>query len=215
MTSIDPGIVDGVPIRGPAYNNSTYISLSITSSGHYRQYVSSAASNLTIEERGILSDSLLFWYTPCAPGSYTGNLRNMEYWRAYRATMHLCLQRLNSTFYNSSMHTDVLESKIDVPWRLEPIVNNTAGMICADSPNGTHCIPEMYAVGHSFKLLDVLTGNASLVPGGDDSFDPIRIRTFATDIIGVNPTACTNNEEQGFGSFERRIQNIAISMSNT
>ena len=214
MTSIDPGVVDGVPITGPRLSNSTYISLSITSPVRYRQTVGTVGSNLTIEERGTISDSLLFWYTPCAP-DWTGDHKDRQYWRAYRATMHLCLQRLNSTFHNSSMHTEVMESRIDVPWRSVPLPLSGSSDICGDSPDGTHCIADMYVASHAAKLYDTFNGNASTAPGGDNYYEPTRMRTFVIDLLGANPTACTNNEAQGFGTFERRMQNIASAMSNT
>jgi hypothetical protein len=112
------------------------------------------------------------------------------------------------------MHTEILESKIDTAWRAEPVAKSLSMDICADSPDAKHCVNDNYVTAWAWNLLGVLTGNASLVPGGDNSYEPAGIRRFVTDIMGYNPTSCSNDTSLGYPAFEKRFQNMASAMSN-
>lgn len=214
ITSANPGTVEGIPMIGPTLSNSTFMTLAIASDPTYRQMVGIALSNLTIEQRGTISDSLLLWYPPCTPNWYQSH-KDQQYWRAHRAKLNLCLQRLNSSFYNSSMHTEVIESKVDVAWRAESVVNSTSSDICGDSPDATHCVSDQFLASWAFNLFEILNQTASTAPGGDNYYDTNWIRTFVTDIMGANPTACSEDASLGLPAFQRRMQNIASAMSNT
>lgn len=219
IISLAEGRVEGVPMTVANLTlTGYYVSLGITSDPLYRDQVDAVASNMTIEKRGTISDSLFMAYSPCAnqgPSTWVKNRNDTQWWSAYRATFSLCLQRYNSSFFNSSMHTEVMESKMDVPWVANPIVNTTTRDICGDSPDGTHCINENFLASAAWKLWDTLAGNASTAPGGDDLYKPQRIRTFVQDLMGPVPQECSNDTTLGLPSFERRLQNIAFSMSNT
>ena len=215
ILSVDPGTVEGVSMKGHRIANGTYYSFVMVSDSKYSQSMSQPRSNITIGNRGTISDTLLFWYPPCSP-DFVENLLDQQYWRAHRATLSLCLQKLNSSFYNSSMHTEVIESKIDVAWRNETINASKTYDICGDSPDATHCVQENYIRAWSYNLWNngSLNGSASLVPGGDNYYRPTEIRRLAIDVLGLNPTECSNDTSIGFAGFEKRIQNIAVSMSN-
>lgn len=218
ITSLERGSVEGVPMTVKNLTlTGDILSLGIASDPLYIQPLGAPTSNITIEQRGIISDSLFMAFSPCAVegDGYSKNRPNLKYWSAYRSTFHLCLQRLNSSFYNSSMHTEVLESRIDTAWVAVPIVNSTSSDICGTSPDGTHCVRRDYLESAAFKLRDTFTGNASTFPGGDDYYDPARIRTFAQDLFGPVPQECSNDTTVGYPKLQTRMENIAASMSNT
>lgn len=217
ITSINPGRVEGVPMTAHTLKAGEFLSFSLVSDNLYFQdvnHTNARTSNMTIERRGGISDTLLTWYDPCNP-DYSDNHNNTQYWRAHRATLNMCFQRLNSSFHNSTMHTEVLESKIDIAWRA--VATNGSPDICGDSPDGTHCVREDYIKSWAFNLYSdgALNGTASTFPGGDNYYKPNEIRKFVIDVLGFDPTICQNDESLGFAGFEKRMQNIATSMSNT
>jgi hypothetical protein len=214
IISLRPGTVKGVPITEPSSPNGIYHTLSVASDPLYRQMIGDGTSNMTIEKRGTISDSLFMYYPPCTPNWYD-SFTEQKNWRAYRAKFNLCLQRLNSSSYNSSMHTTVLESKIDVKWNATPVENSLSYNICGKSTDATHCVSDLYLSSFAVKLLEIFNGTASTAPGGDNIYDTDAVRTFVTDIMGPDPTACSNDTTLGFPAFQNRINNIATAMSNT
>lgn len=213
ITSVDPGTVDGIPMISQRIKSGEYLSLAITSDPTYINRVDGSDSNLTIEARGTTSDSLILWYDPCSP-DYTKLNSDQRYWRAHRSTLKLCLQQLNSSYYNSTMHTELLESKIDIAWRAENISKTGTNDICTDSPDATHCVEEKYLSAWAWNLLGVLNGNASTAPGGDNHYEPAEMRRFLTDLVGIDPTLCSHDANLGYPALERRFQNMASAMSN-
>jgi hypothetical protein len=159
-----------------------------------------------------IADIFLLYYDPCL-----GLHNETSSWKAFRANTRLCLQTLNSTF-SSSTTTTVIDSKSDLTWKL----SNTSfegtdlnQQWCTEHKSENFCIDRgtLQAMGGQVAL--TFNNSASLIPGGDDYYETRWSPNLVHDVLGSAPTECSNETGLGLDGFKKRVQNVAISMTNT
>ena len=133
-------------------------------------------------------------------------------WKAYKATLSLCLQTLSSAF-NSTMETKIMETRKDLKWK-----SSDAGKICLAEPykGDIFCVGEQDIQQWSSSLQRTLDGAAMLQVGADNYYTGQWVPNLVADIIGPSPAKCDPTVSSGYDleGFTRRINNLAISMSN-
>ena len=71
----------------------------------------------------------------------------------------------------------------------------------------------MEAIGA--RLRTVFNGTASLKFGGDNYYTSPSSLTVVGDMYGPNPIDCSLDPGLGIHGFEKRLSNVAISLTNT
>jgi hypothetical protein len=164
------------------------------------------------------------YYPPCndqkqSRGNYsqwTNQLKDASNWKAYKGTLSLCLQTLKSTF-NNTMETIVLQTQKDLHWKAHDKFG-TNGTVCLEQPyrGDNFCVGERDLEQRSSSLAQTWEGAASIQADSDNYYTGKWVPNIVDDVIGPNPTVCDPDLGPGYGmeGFTRRINNIAIAMSN-
>lgn len=163
----------------------------------------------------------LFYAPPCEDNSTTSETAHHHQlvwvepsrWRAHRATWKLCLQTIEASFDNSSLTAKIVDYETDLEW------HDTSGhpQKCATSKldGRQYCFSARSHLRMHQVLAEVFNVSARLDIGAYryvyTQWSPVLIR----DVLGDNVYACSNNNSQlGFNGFTRKINNVAISLSN-
>jgi len=170
-----------------------------------------------------IADIYVAYYPPCNATKQNitsedreKNVFQASSWKVHKATLTLCLQNLNST-YNTTMETVVLDTVKDLEWQADSDVSQS-GNICLAEPYKTDqfCVSkhDLYQWGNS--LAKTMEGAAAIAGGGDNYYTGQWMPEVIQDILGPTPTLCDPDLDSRYGSagFEKRINNLAISMSN-
>ncbi|KAH7094363.1 hypothetical protein FB567DRAFT_556016 [Paraphoma chrysanthemicola] len=133
--------------------------------------------------------------------------RNASNWKVFKGTLSACVQTLNST-YNNSMTTTIIDTQRDLNWTRDLL---------------THYKGEEFHI--SQKELDqwaalferTLKGAAMLCEGCDNYYKGQWVPVIVNEIIGPTPWKCDPSLglDYGLKGFTRRLNNIAISLSNS
>jgi hypothetical protein len=159
-----------------------------------------------------LADILLLYFDPCL-----GEHGEAKAYKAFRATTSLCLQSIDTSF-NISTNTTLLSSTTALDWTLgtafeKNLINIT--QYCTWYNGETFCIDRLNLIviggqiAMAFNQLRKLANSTE-----EDTSVTIGGVYLMQDIMGTNPTNCSNETGLGFEGFERRIRNVAISMTN-
>ncbi|KAF1937071.1 hypothetical protein EJ02DRAFT_477847 [Clathrospora elynae] len=151
-----------------------------------------------------IADIFVGYYPPCNDQSQTrldwrGELNNASNWKAFKGSLTLCLQTLDSSF-NSTMRTTIT---------------------CLSDRHGDDdfCVGGADLLEWSAQVSRSLNGSASIYFEYDNYFTGQWVPKILTDIIGETPAYCLPDAETGVGlgleGFMRRINNIAVYMTNT
>lgn len=148
--------------------------------------------------------------------SWAKDRLNSSNWKAHKATLSLCLQTLESTF-NKTMKTTIIDTSRDLNWEYAN----------GSQPEGTVCLTRQYdgldfCLGRddlmrwSSAIQKTWEGAALLLKGADNYYTGQWVPNIIGDILGPTPAVCNPDLGPGYGlqGFTRRVQNIAISMSN-
>tara|TARA_R110002003_G_scaffold46_21_gene3874 strand:+ start:13317 stop:14207 length:891 start_codon:yes stop_codon:yes gene_type:complete len=139
-----------------------------------------------------------------------GNYRNASNWRIFKGTLNICIQTLKASF-NNSMTTQIVDTREDLRWSREYLS-------CLSEPykGDKYCVGSSDMVQWSTLLERNFKGAATLAPGGDNYFVGQWTPLVVDDIIGPTPTTCNATLGPGYGleGFTRRVNNVAISISN-
>jgi hypothetical protein len=165
-----------------------------------------------------ISTTLIGYYPPCGSdgksrADWTGQRNDAANWKGFQGSLTLCLQTLSST-YNSTMETKVIDTQINLDWQIKPgVSNNSQYRYCVSGrTDEEYCIGDTDITEWEYLIAKSLTGAAAIYPnetsyGFTGQFAP----NIATDVLGDSPAYCTGSVP---GGFERRMKNIAVSMSN-
>lgn len=185
-----------------------------------------------------IADFYVVYFPPCAVTNVTsdtpvylnadwlkikGNYRN---WKAFKASLHLCLQTLTSSFANGITETVSRQNTEsgDSQWQiLEPITEWTPISTVYYHPNESPAKLEYYmntsslaAIGD--QLFISLNGSALIPATGQYRWSSDWTFNLGQAIYGSDPMTCVPpNLSSGTGiyGFERVLNNVAISLTNT
>jgi hypothetical protein len=165
-----------------------------------------------------ISTTLVGYYLPCDHDGkprvdWAGQRNDAANWKGFRGSLTLCLQTLSST-YNSTMQTKIIDTQINLDWQIKPgVSNNSQYRYCVTGQdNEEYCVGDTDITEWEYLMAKSLTGAAALYPNETSySFTGQFAPNIATDVLGDSPAHCTGS---AVGGFERRMNNIAISMSN-
>jgi hypothetical protein len=165
-----------------------------------------------------IADAFVVAFDPCKnpdlnTGNSTGQWHNVSVWTAYRGTIGLCLQTLNSSFKGATTNTTVIQTRQAVDLRWDKDADNYCTSI--DGDPARYCVDDkaMHSLGATIE--NVFSGSASLFNGGSNEFTTDWIFTLAQDILGPSPNLCNEGPRFGINGFSRRLNNIATSMTNS
>lgn len=171
-----------------------------------------------------LVDIYLIYTPPCAMLNTTNSdpnspepYYNLSSWRAYRATLSACIQRLNSSVTKGTANTNVLEENIPSNWSqadvdVGPSTNVTA--IQTHHANQSFFLTEYGVLALWNGLQHRLRGNGSYIPGGDTYFTSDTLAVLTNDVNGEDSLHCNEDPALGFNGFDRRMKNLAVALSN-
>ncbi|KAH7076855.1 hypothetical protein BKA63DRAFT_291604 [Paraphoma chrysanthemicola] len=141
-------------------------------------------------------------------------------WRAFKSSFELCVQNLTTSIENGTTNTFVLERIDQQPWNSHGkdnatisytgIGNNTTS---SDRPPFSIDKISLQSLGDIMRL--TLNGSATLRTKSDKKWESSEQIILAQDIYSGDPQICiprSDNDIQGFGN---RMQNIAVSLTNT
>ncbi|KAF2727672.1 hypothetical protein EJ04DRAFT_581854 [Polyplosphaeria fusca] len=163
-----------------------------------------------------ISDVYLLYYPPCDDQGnsrfeeWSTDLKDLKNWQAYKATFNVCLQTLNST-YNSSMQTKIIETRKDFEWH----TNSTGNFCTSPADDETYCIGTKDVEQFQLQFKSMFNGSGSFWPGGDNYYSGRWVPIVALDVMGPDPTKCDTSPSIGMTGFQRRVDNIAMSITNT
>lgn len=144
---------------------------------------------------------------------YPKGLRDARNWKAFKASLQPCLHRVKTTF-NLSTSTNIISTQRDLTWRLGDNQHNDRAVHCYtdNTTKEEYCLNTetlMVVLSRMFK------GEASLIPGGDSYTDGEYTPIILNDVLGRNLTKCVPGSSPGFKGFQSRMQNIAVSTTNS
>jgi hypothetical protein len=164
-----------------------------------------------------IADVFMAWYSPCNDqrqprGVWTEEAHIASNWKAMRGTISLCLQTLKSE-YNTTMETTVIDTHTDISWAS---VNETKICLAQPFDGENFCVGESDLQQWSTSLEKTSEGAAMIEPGADNYYTGQWVPQIVLDILGPTAAVCDPNQDPDFGvtAFTRRINNIAIAMSN-
>ncbi|KAJ5057850.1 hypothetical protein J3E72DRAFT_344558 [Bipolaris maydis] len=113
------------------------------------------------------------------------------------------------------MQTEIIDTKIDLDWQIKPGVSNGSQYrYCVTGQNNEEfCVGDTDITEWEYLMAKSLTGAAAIYPNETDyGFTGQYAPNIATDVLGDSPAYCNGSTVEG--GFKRRMNNIAISMSN-
>ncbi|EUC48596.1 hypothetical protein COCMIDRAFT_33877 [Bipolaris oryzae ATCC 44560] len=166
-----------------------------------------------------ISTTYVAYYPPCDHDGnprtdWVGQRDDAANWKGFRGSLILCLQTLNST-YNSTMQTKVIDTQIDLDWQIKPgVTNNSQYRYCVTGRgNEEYCVGDTDITEWEYQMATSLTGAAAIYPNeANYTFSGQLAPNIVIDVLGDSPAYCNGSNVEG--GFERRMNNIAISMSN-
>lgn len=167
-----------------------------------------------------ISTTYVAYYPPCdhngnPRADWVGQRDDAANWKGFQGSLILCLQTLNST-YNLTMQTKVIDTQIDLDWQIKPGVSNDSQYryCVTGQDNEEYCVGDTDITEWEYLMAKSLTGAAAIYPNeANYSFTGQLAPNIVTDVLGDSPAYCNGSTVKG--GFERRMNNIAISMSNT
>jgi hypothetical protein len=153
---------------------------------------------------------------PNAPENSSETLQKLSSWRAYRATLSACLQRLNSSITGGATNTVVLEENIPSNWSNVSINVGTSNHTAIQTHHSNqNFFLTHYGVGALWSGLQYkLRGNGSYIIGGETYFTSDTLAILTNDVNGNNSPSCNEDPALGFNGFDRRMKNFAVALSN-
>lgn len=158
-----------------------------------------------------LAHVYLEYYDPCLGNETqlagTGN----ETWRAYRAVFNLCVQTHIVSYNTSGMHTNVLSENTNLKW------DNEIYQYCTGVPGFTDrfCFYDDDAMLIGGQLAVTLDIGAYWGGPGDHYYLYSNwAPNLGRDVLGRDPGICSTDESLRMRGYERRMNSIAISLSN-
>lgn len=138
-------------------------------------------------------------------------------WRAYKASIRVCLQTL-STKFNGSTDTSIVSSYTNITWERQENNNSLPEWHAShpSAPGDVFTMPDRTAQFLGGQVAMTFNMSASIIPGGDAyMYGSIFGSSFLKDIYGLNPLACSNNtEDYGLQGFTKRLGYLATGLTN-
>jgi hypothetical protein len=174
-----------------------------------------------------ISDIFMAYYPQCNDQNQTrgdlkpwrSQLSEASNWKAFKGTLNLCLQTLSSS-YNNTMNTTITETHKGLTWKLTDPKNTVSqiGAVCLSEPfqNKDYCVGERDLMQWASSIQRTWEGAAAMQEDWDNYYTGQFVPNIVADVIGPNPVMCDPNLGPGYGleGFTRRINNIAVAMTN-
>lgn len=181
------------------------------------------SSNITAGEMPSIAEIFIAYYPPCDKtnkqrtyADWNAQVNDASQWKAYKATLTLCLQTLSST-YNNTMQTTVVDTNKELKWT-ENGQSQYNGTVCLIQPHGgdEYCVGEGDLTEWTSAISRTWEGAASIEEDGDNYFTGQYVPNIVGDVMGPAPANCNPDMDPSYGrdGFKRRIDNLAIAMSN-
>jgi hypothetical protein len=193
------------------------------------------------DPRNLIADVYLIYFPTCAatenqPGVPRNNVLveakvNLSNWKAFKGSFNLCVQSLTTSNTNGTTKTDVVRRMDYGPWKLSGSWENHTGESTrgafevvyytdpGTSPPPTGKLPYSMDVESLAALADLmrltLNGSATLGPNLIKQWSNPEQIILAQDIYGPDSEICTPSPNLGIEGFRRRLENIAVSLTNT
>jgi hypothetical protein len=146
--------------------------------------------------------------------------RNTTNWRAFKGSFELCIQSLTTSIENGATNTSMLERIDKQPWTsygqdnvtvlyTEPGDSNTG----SDRPPYSVDDLSLQSLGDIMRL--TLNGSATLRAKSDKRWESSEQIILAQDVYSGDPQICIPRSDNDIQGFENRMQNIAVSLTNT
>jgi hypothetical protein len=181
-------------------------------------------SNLTDGKMRPISDIYVAYYPQCnAQGHSRGSYdewkkqrTDASNWKAFKGSLNLCLQTLSSTF-NNTMNTTVIDTHRALTWKPK-IGRDGVDSVCLSQPfqGNDYCVGGKDLGQWPSSIQRTWEGAAAMQADWDNYYTGQWVPNIVADIIGPNPVICDPNLGPGYGleGFIRRINNMAVSMTN-
>lgn len=146
--------------------------------------------------------------------------RNISNWQTYKATFTPCVQTLSSV-YNMTTNTTVLHVENIPDWTVDLSLSDFDGLIpgysATDSDGQQYSITAGMNMFFEANIFSGFNGSAGFFrrnhrEGGHYTGDimPYMMR----DIIGTYYNDCKSDPTRGYNGFARRMNNVAIALTN-
>ncbi|KAI1507121.1 DUF3176 containing protein [Pyrenophora tritici-repentis] len=202
--------------------------------GRSVQYVNDATNASFVEVNGVPPSSNPIMYHPhMAKGILAGILDDVSNpsdvigscqaevctWAPYQ-TLTVCsfvedVSADGTMLYVNSMGDSRVHTHINLDWQIRPGISiDSRYQYCVMGHNNEeYCVGDADITEWEYLIAESLTGAAAVYPNETSyGFTGQYAPNIASDVLGDSPAYCTGSEA---GGFEQRINNIAISMSNT
>ncbi|PVI02014.1 hypothetical protein DM02DRAFT_590107 [Periconia macrospinosa] len=159
-----------------------------------------------------LAHIYLAYHDPCLTTD-AGMQFHPNSWRAYKATIRLCLQTRSTEVNSASTRTTVTQTHLELPWHY-----NAAGSFWSthldDNPNNyTIDFGSPEQIGQQIALLFNVPG--SWIRGGDKYlYNDNSGSNLVADILGNDVEKCPNTTGYGFEGFTRRVAHVTNGVTN-
>ncbi|OAL52965.1 hypothetical protein IQ07DRAFT_629469 [Pyrenochaeta sp. DS3sAY3a] len=186
------------------------------------------------EKLADLAQIYLSYYDPCLNTKSDPNWRDLKYWRGFRASFRLALFTLKST-YEQHMTTEVVQTYDDPSWIISPLISATGlverQLYCTEHDGEQFCLrnDKIHTIGEQLDYaMDPSMMWASYMPvilnqtksGGVTETSYFlnyaeRGQYLLPDVLGTKSMfTCENETGIGLEGFTRKMDNMAISLSN-
>lgn len=160
-----------------------------------------------------ITDIYVAYFSACSyrsgSGPWSTAREDPKRWKAYKASLHYCLQTLNSTGSNSSTTTTTVNTNTDLTWKDSRSDNTT---YCHTEDGEDFCVNNTVLIRN--QLDQMFNGIGSYWIGGDDYYSGLWTLFLTSDILGQELSICDTSPNLGLAGFQRRINNIAVSITN-
>ncbi|PSN65754.1 hypothetical protein BS50DRAFT_397207 [Corynespora cassiicola Philippines] len=164
-----------------------------------------------LAETGI-ADIFVGYFPPCAYNSdelWSESREDPKRWKAHRATLEYCLHTIKPTS-NSSMETKIIETKKDLKWEKD----EKNPRYCHTENGEDFCVRDSWQMARQLDQIFNGMGSYWSVDNGDNYYKGPWTLFLTNDILGDNVSRCDTDPNLGFAGFQRRMDNVAVAITN-
>jgi hypothetical protein len=193
----------------------------------YKNPFGYSTTNTTDDRMSDMVNVFTLFHDPCLQSGREGwdYAYNASTFRAFKGTLRLCVQTLDSTFNNTMnttvvmTHDDLVWQKTNVTYMVDSQVHEGPHKLCTSLgvDKQLHCVEEIgFLQEVGWQILHQFNSSGKIgVPSGDAYLDGNQwTQNLLSDVLGLAPTECSNETGIGMEGFKARIENMAIAMTN-
>jgi hypothetical protein len=187
------------------------------------------AGEYNFKTPNVLAQIYVIYFPPCTVTNNSAISAEIEAWqpmqldknnwKAFKGTLELCVQTLTTSVINGTTTTHVASDRIDQGFEWLDASNTTVFYPTQDLQNSSGRVPYSMGADSMQQLSSAIEytfyGMANLEPGGDNYWDNEVELSIAQDIYGEDALVCNPDPDLGISGFGRRLDNVAVSLTNT